>query len=148
MGTEPTEPSRASGSPSEGAVPELTDEELALLESAFGLAREGRTGELRALIDAGLPVNLTNAKGDTLLILAAYHRHAATVASLLEAGADPDRVNDMGQTALSAAVFRQDEEIVRSLLAGGGDPDAGGLSARAVAEQFGLEAMARLLAEG
>jgi ankyrin repeat protein len=90
-------------------------------------------------------VNLTNAGGDTLLILAAYHGHATTVRALLELGADTERVNDRGQTALGAAVFRQSGEIVESLLAAGADPYAGGRSAVDVATFFELPAMLALL---
>jgi ankyrin repeat protein len=85
----------------------LTDDELALLVSILDQAREGRTDELRDALDAGVPVNLTAATGDSLLMLAAYHDHGDTVDLLLERGADTERVNDRGQTALGAAVFRQ-----------------------------------------
>ena len=93
-------------------------------------------------------MNLTNDKGDTLLILAAYHQHPDTVAALLERGADHGRVNDRGQTALAAAVFRQSEEVVRALLAAGADADAGGPSARDTAAFFELPAMAALIDAG
>ncbi|MFC3988188.1 ankyrin repeat domain-containing protein [Actinoplanes siamensis] len=111
----------------------------------FDLARSGGTEELVANVTAGLPANLTNDKGDTLLILAAYHNHPDTVIALLEQGADPDRVNDRGQSALSAAVFRQNPETVRALLAAGADPDGGSPSAVATAEFFKLPEMAELL---
>jgi uncharacterized protein len=127
-------------------VSDLSDDELAFLQGAFDLAREGRTAELAEYVDAGLPVNLTNSVGDTLLILAAYHVHPDTVRALLDRGADHSRVNDRGQTALGAAVFRQSGESVRALLAAGADPDAGGRSAREVAAFFGLEEMTALLA--
>jgi uncharacterized protein len=112
----------------------------------FDLARGGYTDELVAYVDAGVPVNLTNDKGDTLLILAAYHQHAGTVAALLERGADHSRINDRGQSALAAAVFRQSTEAVQHLLAAGADPDAGEPSARATAAFFDLPAMTDLLA--
>src|SRR5689334_13877891 len=102
----------------------------------FDLARSGGTEELIANVIAGLPANLTNDKGDTLLILAAYHNHVDVVTALLEQGADPNRVNDRGQSALSAAVFRQNAETVTTLLAAGGDPAAGNPSAAATAEFF------------
>lgn len=111
----------------------------------FDLARAGDTAELISNVAAGLPPNLTNDKGDTLLILAAYHNHPDTVAALLEHGADPDRVNDRGQSALSAAVFRQNPATVRVLLGAGADPHAGTPSALATAEYFQLPEMARLL---
>ncbi len=111
----------------------------------FDLARGGHTEELAAYVDAGVPVNLTNDKGDTLLILAAYHGHPETVAALLSRGADHARANDRGQTALAAAVFKQSAGTVTALVEAGADPDAGGPSARATAAFFELPAMAALL---
>ena len=111
----------------------------------FDLARGGHTDELAAYVDAGVPVNLTNDKGDTLLILAAYHGHPQAVGALLARGADHSRANDRGQTALAAAVFRQSAETVRLLMDAGADPDAGGPSARATAIFFELPAMTELL---
>lgn len=116
-----------------------------LATRVFDLARGGATEELAAYVDAGVPVNLTNDKGDTLLILAAYHGHPETVGALLDRGADHSRVNDRGQTALAAAVFRQSSDSVTRLLAAGADPDAGGPSARATAVFFDLPEMVTLL---
>ena len=118
---------------------------LDLAVRVYGLARAGEAEELAAYVDAGVPANLTNEKGDTLLILAAYHGHPEAVAALLARGADHGRVNDRGQTALAAAVFKQSADSVRALLAAGADPDAGQPSARAMAAFFDLPAMAALL---
>ncbi|NEK85036.1 ankyrin repeat domain-containing protein [Blastococcus saxobsidens] len=118
---------------------------IELAGRVFDLARGGYTDELAAYVDAGVPANLTNDKGDTLLILAAYHGHPETVAALLARGADHARANDRGQTALAAAVFKQSAETVQALLAAGADPDAGGPSAREMATFFDLPAMAALL---
>ena len=41
----------------------------------FDLARFGHTEELVSYIDRRAPVNLTNEKGDTLLLFAACHGH-------------------------------------------------------------------------
>ena len=123
----------------------LTEEELAFLHGVFDLARAGDVGLLSAHVDAGLPVDLTNGAGDTLLLLAAYHRHADLVLALLERGADHARVNDRGQTALAAAVFRQDAEAVRALLEAGADPGLGRQSAIATATVFELPAMLSLV---
>ncbi len=124
---------------------ELSDDELAFLQSVLDLAREGQTSELAAVIERGVPVNLTGATGDSLLILAAYHDHPPTVRMLLEHGADPNRVNDRGQTALGAAVFRRSTESTSALLEHGGDPHAGGRSAVEIAAFFELEDMTALL---
>ncbi|HZG98137.1 MAG TPA: ankyrin repeat domain-containing protein [Nocardioidaceae bacterium] len=124
---------------------ELNDEELRFLLDVVELAREGETAELTRLIDAGVPVNLSTADGDTLLILAAYHVHLHTVQALLGRGADTARVNDRGQTAIGAAVFRRAEPVVQALLDAGADPWLGRQSAYAVAEVFELEDMRALL---
>ena len=127
-----------SGQPIDPGVVELAGR-------VFDLARGGHTEELGRYVDAGVPVNLTNDKGDTLLILAAYRGHADTVAALLARRADHGRANDRGQTPLAAAVFKQSTGTVQALLAAGADPDAGGPSARATAQFFELPAMTALL---
>lgn len=124
---------------------ELTPDELALLQSTFEHARNGDVASLVELLDAGVPVNLTNGAGDSLLILAAYHRQAEVVDALLARGADHARVNDRGQTALAAAVFRQEAGIVTALLAAGADPELGPRSAVEIAKFFDLPEMAALL---
>jgi uncharacterized protein len=125
---------------------ELSDEELAFLHGVLDLARDGKTEDLAHVVEHGVPVNLTGATGDSLLILAAYHGHPDTVRMLLEHGADPQRVNDRGQTALGAAVFRRSAESVTLLLDHGADPHAGGRSAVEIAAFFELDEMAALLA--
>jgi ankyrin repeat protein len=123
----------------------IDPEVVELAGKVFDLARAGGTEELVAYLDAGVPANLTNHKGDTLLILAAYHGHPDTVAALLARSADHSRINDRGQTPLAAAVFKQSVETVRHLLAAGADPDAGQPSARATAAFFELPEMTALL---
>jgi len=118
---------------------------IALAAKVFDLAREGDTAQLTEYLDAGVPANLTNDKGDTLLILSAYRGHAGVVAALLERGADHSRINDRGQSALAAAVFKQSAETVRLLVAAGADPEAGQPNARATAQFFELPAMTALL---
>ena len=120
-------------------------EVIELAGRVFDLARGGATANLVEYLGAGVPANLTDDKGDTLLILAAYHGHADTVAALLERGADHARVNDRGQTALAAAVFRRSQDGVRTLVDAGADPDAGGPSARETAVFFELPEMTALL---
>ena len=124
---------------------ELDAGTLDFAHQMFELAREGQTEQLTAYIDEGLPVNLTNDKGDTLLILAAYYDHPETVAALLERGADTGRLNDRGQSALAAAVFRRSERGVLALLAAGADPGEGEPSALEMARFFELPEMEAIL---
>ncbi len=123
----------------------LDPETLEMAHQVFDMARGGDVDQLGPLLGAGLPPNLTNSSGDTLLILAAYHNEQATVEALLRAGADVSRANDRGQTALSAAVFRRSEAVVAALLDAGADPDGGNPSARETAVFFELDEMAALL---
>lgn len=118
---------------SEAPDPEVIE----LATKVFDLARQGETEALAAYIDAGVPANLTNDRGDTLLMLAAYHGHAAAVEALIARGAEPDRANDRGQTPLAGAVFKGEDAVIRALLAGGADPTAGTPSAVDTARMFG-----------
>jgi uncharacterized protein len=127
--------------------PELDDDVLAFAARMFDLARGGETAVLAAYVDAGLPVNLTNAKGDSLLMLAAYYDHPETVQALLERGADTERVNDRGQTALSAAVFRRSADGAELLLKAGADPTLGSPNAIETARFFEYPDMTEMLAD-
>ncbi|MGP3984945.1 ankyrin repeat domain-containing protein [Streptomyces sp. KR80] len=122
------------------ADPEVVD----LATRIFDLARAGDAAALAAYLDAGVPANLTNDKGDSLVMLAAYHGHAGAVQALLERGADPDRANDRGQTPLAGAVFKGEDEVIRALLAAGADPRAGTPSAVDTARMFGKQELLEL----
>jgi ankyrin repeat protein len=91
---------------------------------ALDYARSGETEFLAAMLCHGLPVNLADAKGNSLLMLASYHGELGTTRMLLGQGADADRRNDRGQTPLGGAAFKGYEEIVALLLAHGADIDA------------------------
>jgi ankyrin repeat protein len=116
--------------------PQPDDEVIAFASKLFGLAREGKADQLAAYVDAGVDPNLSNHKGDSLVMLAAYYGHAAAVAALLERGADPNRPNDHGQTPLAGAVFKDEPDVISALVAGGADPEAGQPSAVATAQMF------------
>lgn len=121
------------------------DVSLEVIEGTFDLARQGRTGPLGEMIDAGVPVDVRNPRQDTLLIVATYAERDETVADLLARGADLDAVNANGQTAVSCAVFRRNEPLLRMLLDAGADQDAGAHTAKQVADQFGLSEMRAVL---
>jgi ankyrin repeat protein len=116
-----------------------------IVEGVFDLARQGETGPLGEMIDAGVPIDLRNGRGDTLLIVAAYQQHVETVAELLRRDADTSVVNAMGQTAIACAVFRNHEEILRALLDAGANPALGSPTGVQIADQFGLPRMREVI---
>lgn len=118
---------------SEAPDPEVVE----LATKIFDLARQGGTEALVAYVDAGVPANLTNDRGDSLVMLAAYHGHAEAVRALLARGAEADRINDRGQTPLAGAVFKGEQEVIEVLLEAGADPAAGTPSAVDTARMFG-----------
>ncbi|MFC8830350.1 ankyrin repeat domain-containing protein [Streptomyces sp. NPDC057137] len=123
------------GAAPDGAAPDSDVVELAT--KVFDLARRGETDLLAAYVDAGVPANLTNDRGDSLVMLASYHGHAPAVEALLARGAEADRANDRGQTPLAGAVFKGEDAVIRALVAGGADPAAGTPSAVDTARMFG-----------
>jgi hypothetical protein len=114
--------------PPQGVVgPSDEGEERALefVHRLFDHARNGRSRELAGYLDLGVPVNSTDADGNTLLMLAAANGHHATVKALLARGADPDRIDDRGRTSLTSAVFHGERDVVALLLTGDADPYQG-----------------------
>jgi ankyrin repeat protein len=122
--------------------------ELQLL--ALDAARRGDSPTLASMVRAGLPVNLQDHKGNTLLMLASYHGHAEIVQALLDCDADPDRRNLRGQTPLGGVAFKGDVEIASMLLQAGADLDAdqgGGTTPLMFASLFGRTEMVQLLSQ-
>jgi ankyrin repeat protein len=95
-----------------------------LQRMALDFARQGDTETLEAMLRHGLPLNLADDRGNTLLLLASYHGHAQTTRMLLGHGADVDRRNDHGQTPLGGVAFKGYQEIAALLLQHGADIDA------------------------
>ncbi len=115
---------------------------------ALDFARKGEVESLEGMLDAGMPVNLSDAKGNSLLMLAAYNGRYATTASLIARGAEIDRRNDRGQTPLGGVSFKGELEIARLLLEKGAEPDAdqgGGQTPLMFASMFGRADVAELL---
>ncbi|GAA4484307.1 ankyrin repeat domain-containing protein [Rhodococcus olei] len=110
-----------------------------IAQRVFDAARAGDADTLTAYLDAGVPVNLTNGSGDTLVMLAAYHGHAPAVQVLIDRGADVDRLNNRGQSPVAGAIFKGEEDVVRVLAAAGADPRAGHPTAVDAAGLFGRE---------
>ncbi|KAF2101412.1 ankyrin [Rhizodiscina lignyota] len=126
--------STATAKPS--SVNDLPPAAVELATKLFDAAREGSTALLSQYLDAGIPPNLTNHKGDTLIMLAAYHGHAPTVSALLARSADPNVLNDRGQSPVAGAVFKGYEGVVKVLVEGGADANMGQPSAVDAARMF------------
>ncbi|KAJ4362052.1 hypothetical protein N0V83_010994 [Neocucurbitaria cava] len=109
---------------------------LDLAAKLFDLARNGDTATLQQYVSAGIPKNLTNASGDTLLMLASYHGHAETAKMLIEAGADANVLNGRGQSPIAGAVFKGYDDVVRALYQGGADVQLGQPNAVDCARMF------------
>ena len=100
---------------------ELDDGMVEFANAVFDLARAGDSETLGALLGKGLPPNLRNHRGDSLLMLAAYHGHLETVRVLLQHRSDPDLRNSNGQTPLAGTAFKGDLPMIELLLAYGAD---------------------------
>jgi ankyrin repeat protein len=108
--------------------------------TALEFARNGETASLAEMLRHGLPVNLADAKGNTLLMLASYHGHLETAGMLLDRGAEVDRRNARGQTPLGGVAFKGYESIVPLLIEQGADINAdngGGMTPLMFAAMFG-----------
>ncbi|GBL28078.1 putative ankyrin repeat protein PA3287 [Verrucomicrobiota bacterium] len=126
-----------------------TPDQTLLPEAAAELARQGKTEELSALLKQGLGVDLRDAKGNTLLMLASYHGKAEVVRLLLKSGATVDLRNAKGQTPLGGVAFKGYADIATLLLDAGADPlaDQGGSTPVDYATLFGRQEILVLLRE-
>jgi hypothetical protein len=83
----------------------LADDDMDEFANAvFDLARAGSSETLYALLAKGLSPNLRSHRGDSLLMLAAYHGHLETVRVLLKHGANPHLRNANGTHDGKAAI--------------------------------------------
>jgi predicted LPLAT superfamily acyltransferase len=115
---------------------------------AFERARRGETELLAGMLRQGLPVNLCDARGNSLLLIASYHGHLETARMLLKAGAEVDRRNAKGQTPLGGVAFKGHLKLAELLLWHGADIHAdngGGLTPIMFASMFGRTEMVSLL---
>lgn len=115
---------------------------------AFNRARCGETDALGGMLRQGLPVNLRDRRGNSLLLLASYHGHLETARMLLKAGADVDLRNAKGQTPLGGVAFKGHLKLAELLLWHGADIHAdngGGLTPVMFASMFGPTEMVALL---
>ncbi|KAJ7166383.1 ankyrin [Mycena crocata] len=114
----------------------LPPETVEFAHRMFEAARTGNAELLLAAVDAGLPVNILNEKGNSLTMLAAYAGHADLTKKLLERGGDPNLLNDLGQSMIAGAVFKGYDDVVRALAEKGADPRLGQPNAIQAAHMF------------
>lgn len=81
------------------------DRELRV-EQLLEAARQGETGRVLALLDAGLDVNAVGPIRDTALSHATAGRHPATMQALLNRGADTEIANTRCETPLTWALIQ------------------------------------------
>jgi uncharacterized protein len=86
-------------------------------------ARAGDLASAKLLVAAGANVNDQDARGVSVVVLAAHSGFRELVEFLLVSGADPNS-STAGFTALHEAIMRRDEALVRTLLSHGADPQA------------------------
>lgn len=107
---------------------------------ALDAARSGDMQLLATMIKAGMPVNLSDAKGNSLLMLATYHGHEEAARMLIEYGAELERRNNHGQTPLGGVAFKGNLQLVKVLLDAGADinsDNGGGKTPLMFAAMFG-----------
>ena len=110
---------------------QMTPEEAAeFTEQVFNKARDGDAEMLDRLVSAGLPVNLKNSKGDTLLMLASYYGHVDAVQVLLKHKADPEMRNGNGQSPIAGAAFKGDLAVVKALVEAGAEIEGSSFDGR------------------
>jgi ankyrin repeat protein len=93
----------------------------ALVALSVEAARRGDTETLEHALAAGVPVDTRSPRGDTLLMLAAYHGHVAATRLLLGWGSDPNGRNMQGETPLAGVAFKGLVDVAEVLVAGGAD---------------------------
>ncbi len=92
-------------------------EELQILALEF--ARQGKTQDLKLMLEAGMSANLSDHKGNTLLMLASYNGNLETTKMLVDLKVEIDRKNDKGQTPLAGVCFKGYLDIAKVLVENG-----------------------------
>ncbi|MBM9590929.1 ankyrin repeat domain-containing protein [Leptospira sp. 201903075] len=110
--------------------------------TAFRLARMGDLASLSKETHFPAALEWKDEKGNSLLMLSAYHGWESLTAYLLEKGASTRDKDRSGNSVLMGASFKGHLEIVRLLVNWGADPkerNPQGLSALDFATMFGRE---------
>lgn len=113
-GEVPVAPEAAAGALSSDAVKDV-----------FSLARHNRVADLTALLDRGVPVDIADAHGNTILIVACQNGLKRVAKLALRRGCDIDARNSRGNTALHFCyAYGYGEGLGAYLVSKGADPAA------------------------
>ena len=112
-------------------------------------ALEGRTRDVKVLLDRRADVNAKDKDGRTALMFAVINSHQETVEMLLDRGADVNAQAKDGATALILAAIVGSAEIVKKLLNKGADLEAAftatGKTAMTMARERGHPSIVHIL---
>ncbi len=92
---------------------DLTVRYLDLVALAADAARGGDADTLDRVVRAGVGVNSASPRGDSLIMLAARHGHAALVRVLLDLGAAPDQRDRAGLRPVDVARAMGSTDVVQ-----------------------------------
>lgn len=94
--------------------------QAAAYEDLLRAAELGDARGIEQLLDRGMDPNTTDAKGNTILMIAAREGRRDAVLALIRRKANANKRNQYGDTALMIASLRGDREIARMLIEFGG----------------------------
>ena len=122
--------------------------EQELKDYFFAAARLNDVLLLKEFVGAGFPVDVTNTKGYTALMIATYHGNTQAFDYLVSQNANTCVADQKGNTALMAAIFRGEFSLAKKLLSYDCDAkhkNKAGNSAVEFAQVFGREQILMLL---
>lgn len=116
----------------------------------FEEARSGNISALKNYLQQGGDINLSNSRGHSLLMLAAYNDEYAATRFLIRKGARVDSADGGGNTVLMGVAFKGYARIAKLLLQAGANPsltNGYGVTASDFAKVFGRHDVLELFSE-
>jgi len=106
--------------------PDLDSKDLQVtkdVEDIFSYARHNRVEDLERLLDAGIPVNIRDQYGNTILSVACQNGHKRSAKAVLRRGADINARNYRGNTPLHFCfTYGYGDTLGEYLISKGADP--------------------------
>ena len=75
------------------------------VEDIFSYARHGRISDIERLLDKGIPVDVRDVHGSTLLIIACQNGNKKVAKAVLRRGGDINAKNHKGDSLLSRSLY-------------------------------------------